>query len=72
MQQRTKSLLQAAGAAGAGALAGKGTVMMTGMSAVGMVGQGAGVGAAAGPLGVVAGAIVGLAGYGLIRALRDD
>ena len=55
---------------GLGSAAGYGTVAVTGMTAAGMVGSGAGIGAAAGPVGVVAGAGVGLALYGL-SALFD-
>jgi hypothetical protein len=51
----------------AGGLTGGATVAVTGMTAAGMVGGGAGVGCAAGPLGVVAGAVVGLAAYGAYR-----
>jgi len=37
-----------------------------------MTGTGAGFGAAAGPVGALIGATVGLAGYGLYRLFRDD
>lgn len=51
-----------------GGAAGYGAVAATGLTAAGMVGSGAGIGTAAGPVGVVAGALIGLAGYGLYRA----
>lgn len=62
-----KEIGKAAAAAGAGAATGYGVVTITGMSAIGMVGSGAGFGAAAGPVGAVAGAIAGLAAYGVYR-----
>lgn len=48
---------KAAGAAGAGAAAGYGVVAATGMTAAGMVGGGAGFGAAADPVGAAVGAL---------------
>ena len=45
-------------------------VSASGMTAVGMIGGGSGVGAAAGPVGAVAGATVGLAVYGIIKAIE--
>ena len=57
--------------AGGGSVVGSGIIAATGMTAVGMVGGGAGVGAAAGPVGAVAGATVGLAVYGIYQAFAD-
>jgi len=54
------------GVAGAGA--GYGLVALSGLSAAGMVGGGAGVGCAAGPVGIVVGGLAGLALYGITRA----
>lgn len=62
MKDRIRELLAAVGLGGA---VGYGTVAVTGMTAVGMVGGGAGIGAAAGPVGAAAGALVGGAAYGL-------
>jgi hypothetical protein len=50
-----------------GAGLGYGVVYLTGMTAVGAVGSGAGVGAAAGPVGAAIGAGLGLAAYGVYR-----
>lgn len=69
---KTKRVLQAAISAGGGAVAGKAVTTATGMAAVGMVGKGAGVGAPAGPVGAAAGALIGLAIYGLFKVLSDD
>jgi hypothetical protein len=69
-----KKAKQAAGplfATGAGASIGCWAVAASGMTAVGMVGGGAGVGSAAGPVGVAVGAMGGLATYGLVRAVVD-
>lgn len=57
--------------AGTGSTVASGLIAASGMSAVGMVGGGAGVGAATGPVGAVAGAAVGLAVYGIIKAFSD-
>ncbi|NMF83445.1 hypothetical protein E1H13_08850 [Nodosilinea sp. P-1105] len=54
-----------------GAAAGYGVVSASGMTAAGMVGGGAGFGAAAGPVGAGIGALAGLAVYGVIRAIGD-
>ena len=58
-------------AAGAGALAGSQVVAASGMTAVGMVGGGAGFGAPAGPVGIAVGALTGLAAYGVFRVFGD-
>lgn len=60
----------AAVSAVAGAITGYGVVATTGMSAVGVMGSGAGIGAAAGPVGMVAGAVIGLACYGVYRVIK--
>ena len=54
----------------AGGAIGYGIVSISGMSAVGMVGGGAGVGMSAGPVGTVVGAIAGLALFGACRAIK--
>ncbi len=61
---------KAAGCAAAGGAIGYGTVAATGMTAIGMVGGGGGTGMAAGPIGVVVGAVAGLALYGAHRAIK--
>jgi len=63
---------KAGGAAVVGAGVGYGAVAATGVTAAAMTGTGAGFGAAAGPVGALIGATVGLAGYGLYRLFRDD
>jgi len=62
--------VKAAGAAVVGGTAGYGVVTATGMTAVGAVGSGAGMGAAAGPVGIAVGAVAGLAVYGLYRVFK--
>ena len=62
--------LSAVGSAAAGAGLGAVAVSATGFTAAGMVGGGAGIGMAAGPLGVIAGAISGLAVYGVYKAFE--
>lgn len=62
--------LQAALHAVVGGAVGYGAVAATGMSAAGMVGAGAGIGAAAGPVGIVAGVLIGLSIYGLRKAFE--
>ena len=51
---------------GGGAI-GYGAVTAAGITAVGAIGSGAGIGTAAGPVGAAAGALAGLAGYGVYR-----
>jgi len=65
----TGKKLKAAMAAGAGGITGGTAVAASGMTAIGMVGSGAGFGAAAGPVGFIAGAFVGLAIYGIKQTL---
>lgn len=62
---------KAGGAVAVGAGVGYGAVAATGVTAAAMTGTGAGFGAAAGPVGAVIGAAVGLAGYGVYRLLGD-
>ena len=57
--------------AGTGSTVASGLIAASGMTAAGMVGGGAGIGTAAGPVGAVAGATVGLAVYGIIKAFSD-
>lgn len=44
-------------------------IHLSGMTAVGMVGGGAGFGGAAGPVGAAVGALAGLAVYGVVQAI---
>lgn len=53
----------------AGGLTGGGLVAASGLTAVGAVGGGAGIGAAAGPVGILAGAVLGLTAYGAKKLL---
>ena len=62
--------LEATGSAAAGAGIGVGAVTASGLTAAGMVGSGTGIGAAAGPVGAAAGALVGLAFYGVFRVFK--
>lgn len=55
------------GLGGLGAVAGYVAIKASGMVAAGMVGNGAGFGAAAGPVGAGIGALAGLALYGLFH-----
>jgi hypothetical protein len=45
--------------------------MASELTAIGAIGGGAGVGAAAGPVGIVAGAVTGLAAYGIYKLFQD-
>ena len=65
----SEHLIDPAAAAVGGALAGKVLVARAGLTAAGMVGSGTGIGAAAGPVGMIAGAVTGLAVYAVLRAL---
>ncbi len=65
-------LKKAAGAVAAGGVVGAGTIAVTRATAVGILGGGAGIGAPAGPVGIVAGAVVGLAAYGAMKAIGED
>lgn len=67
----SNELVVPAVAAGAGAIVCGQAVSVSGMTAAGMVGGGAGFGAAAGPVGAVAGAVGGLAAYGVARTIGD-
>jgi len=60
-------VVKAAGSAALGTVAGVAVVEATGATAIGVLAAGAGWGAAAGPVGAAAGALVGLAGYGLYK-----
>lgn len=62
---------KAGAAAATGAAAGYGTVAAAGWTAAGMTGGGAGIGTADGPAGIVIGAVVGLAVYGVWRVFRS-
>ncbi|MDQ5911238.1 MAG: hypothetical protein QG599_3335 [Pseudomonadota bacterium] len=66
-----EKVAKVAGSAAAGAAVGYGAIAATGLTAAGMVGGGAGIGAAAGPVGATIGAITGLAAYGLYRLFAD-
>jgi hypothetical protein len=67
---KNKEGVKAAGAAAAGATTGYGFIATTGVTAAGMVGGGAGFGAAAGSVGAGIGALAGLAAYGLYRVIK--
>jgi hypothetical protein len=67
---KAEQAAKAAGAAAVGATAGYAAVAAAGLTAAGAVGSGAGIGAAAGPVGVGFGAIAGLAVYGIYRIIR--
>ena len=70
--RQKKEFTKIVGFATAGAALGKGAVVAKGATAIGVLGKGVGLGgAAAGPVGLVIGAGIGLAGYGLYRLLRD-
>jgi hypothetical protein len=58
-------------AAAGGAAVGKVVIVRTGMTAAGMVGSGTGFGMAAGPFGLLFGALGGLAVYAVLRAVGD-
>jgi len=59
--------------AGGGAVAGYGTVIATQATAIGILTKtAAGIGAAAGPVGAALGAVAGLAGYGIYKAIWGD
>ena len=60
--------LISSGVAGAGV--GYGVVSVSGLTAIGAIGGGAGVGSALGPVGAIAGGVTGLAAYGVWRAFR--
>ena len=63
---------KAGAASTAGAAAGFAVTRFAGMTAAAMVGNGAGWGCAAGPLGAVLGGITGLAIYGVVSVVCDD
>ena len=70
--RQKKECAKAAGFATVGAALGKGAVAAKGATAIGVLGKGVGLGgAAAGPVGMVIGAGIGLAGYGLYRLFCD-
>jgi hypothetical protein len=55
-----------------GAVLGRVVIAVSGMVAAGMVGGGAGIGMAAGPVGAFIGGLVGLALFGVIQAVTGD
>lgn len=61
-------MFEALASAASGSVLGAVAVHFSGMTAIGIVGGGAGFGAAAGPVGAAAGAVAGLAVYGVICA----
>ncbi len=67
MDPRLKELAKAGGCATAGAALGKGLVVAKGATAIGVLAKGAGLGAAAGPVGMAAGAALGLSCYALYK-----
>lgn len=66
-----EKVVKVAGSAAAGAAVGYGAIAASGLTAAGMVGGGAGIGAAAGPVGAAIGAITGLAAYGIYKLFED-
>lgn len=56
-----------AAAAGVGSATGAGIINAAGYTAIGMVGSGTGIGAAAGPVGAAVGAIAGITAYSVTR-----
>jgi hypothetical protein len=61
-----------AGAGAVGAVAGAAAAEVAGATGVGvLIAEGAGIGAAAGPVGAVAGAVLAIAGYGIYRLFAD-
>jgi hypothetical protein len=72
MAKKNNESYKAGAAAAAGGAAGYAATTASGMTAIGVIGKGAGMGAAAGPVGAAAGALIGLAGYGLYRLFTDD
>ena len=67
MTNKQAEIAKAGGATVAGGVVGGTAVVISGLSAAGAMGSGAGIGMSAGPLGVIAGGILGLAGYGIYR-----
>lgn len=65
-----KKLFKALGIGGTGAAAGAATVELTGMTAAGIVGGGAGIGLSALALGLSGGAIVALGCYGIYKCFK--
>jgi phage-related tail protein len=61
--------VKAAVSTAAGGAVGSAAIAATGLTAAGMVGGGAGIGCAAGPVGFAVGALVGLSAYGVKRML---
>ncbi len=59
--------IKAGAATAGGGVVGYGVVTIAGTTCIGWLTAGAGGGCAAGPVGIVAGAVVGLAGYGIYR-----
>lgn len=55
-----------------GAVAGGVAVAASGLTALGAVGGGAGIGCALGPAGVVGGAVVGLATWAIVRLFKKE
>ena len=73
MSGRQKKCTEATIVAGAGSAAGVVATKVAGITAVGWLTKAVtGGGAAAGPVGAAIGALVGLAGYGLYKAISDD
>ena len=64
---RIRKAAKAVGVAAVGAGTGYAAIALTGLTAIGPVGGGAGIGAATGPVGAAVGALVGLAAYGVWR-----
>ena len=72
MSNRSREAAKAGASATVGAVVGKAVVVAKGATAVGALKAGGGLGGmTAGPVGVVAGAVAGLALYGLYRVFSD-
>lgn len=67
----TMDVVGIAGSAGAGAVAGGMLVEASGLTAAGMIGGGTGIGMAAGPVGMVAGGLIGATVYGVYMVGRS-
>ena len=55
-----------------GAVSGGVATSLAGLTAIGVVGKGVGIGAAAGPVGAIVGGLVGVAAVSVIKAVKSD
>lgn len=72
MDPLKKKLFGVVSSSAVGSAAGLAATKVAGLNAVGMIGGGAGIGWAAGPVGALGGAVVGLAGYGLYKLFSEN